>query len=165
MHKMSLVHASQHTRHEWVKRRKCKQVVFGELVELKPNLKFMAPNRLVDGDVWRQWKCDHRVSNATYNLLLHLSATNTLQSSNAAKHQTPPTANEEVVVVVPSMQEVLVINCSVVESYDSKRRLLRDSTNESNNHDKDVTHGVLILVAPLLHSPAVCPSFNTSTAF
>ena len=41
-------------------------------MELQPDLKFMAPDGAVDGDVWRQWKRDHSVSSATYNILLHL---------------------------------------------------------------------------------------------
>ena len=72
MHKMNNVHASHHTGHEWVERRKRKRVILEELVELQPDLKFMAPNGAVDGDVWRQWKRDHRVSSTTYNILLHL---------------------------------------------------------------------------------------------
>ena len=72
VHKANHVHASHHTRHEWVERRKRKRVILEELVELQPDLKFMAPNRAVDGDIWRQLKRDHRVSNATYNILLHL---------------------------------------------------------------------------------------------
>ena len=72
MNKTNHVHASHHTRHEWVERRKRKRVILEELVELQPNLKFMAPDGTVDGEVWRQWKHDHRVSSATYNILLHL---------------------------------------------------------------------------------------------
>ena len=72
MHKANHVHASHHTRHEWVERRKQKWVILEELVELQPDLKFMAPDGAMDGDVWRQWKRDHRVSSATYNILLHL---------------------------------------------------------------------------------------------
>ena len=72
MHKTNHVHASHHTRHEWVERRKWKRVILEELVELQPDLKFMAPGGAVDSDVWRQWKRDHRVSSATYNILLHL---------------------------------------------------------------------------------------------
>ena len=41
-------------------------------MELQPDLKFTTPNGAVDGDVWRQWKRDRRVSSATYNILLHL---------------------------------------------------------------------------------------------
>ena len=51
---------------------KWKRVILEELVELQPNLKFMAHDGAMDGDVWRQWKRDHRVSSATYNILLHL---------------------------------------------------------------------------------------------
>ena len=72
MHKTNLVHAFHHTRHEWVERRKRKRVILQELVELQPDLKFMAIDEAVDGDVWRQWKRNHRVSSATYNILLHL---------------------------------------------------------------------------------------------
>ena len=72
MHKANHVHASHHIGHEWVERRKRKRVILEDLVELQPDLKFMAPDGAVDGDVWRQWKRDHRVSSATYNILLHL---------------------------------------------------------------------------------------------
>ena len=72
VHKTNNVHASHHTGHEWVERRKWKRVILEELVELQPDLKFMAPDGAVDSDVWRQWKRDHRVSSATYNILLHL---------------------------------------------------------------------------------------------
>ena len=72
VHKTNHVHASHHTWHKWVERRKRKRVILEELVELQPDLKFMAPNGAVDGDVRRQWKRDHRVSSATYNILLHL---------------------------------------------------------------------------------------------
>ena len=72
VHKTNHMHSSHHTRHEWVERRKRKRVILEELVELQPDLKFMAPYKAVDGDVWRQWKRDHRVSSATYNIFLHL---------------------------------------------------------------------------------------------
>ena len=51
MHKANHVHASHHTGHEWVERRKRKQVILEELMELQPDLKFMAPDGAVDGDV------------------------------------------------------------------------------------------------------------------
>ena len=72
VHKTNNVHASHHTGHEWVERRKQKRVILEELVELQPDLKFMAHNEAMDGDIWRQWKRDHRVSSATYNIQLHL---------------------------------------------------------------------------------------------
>ena len=72
VHKTNNVHASHHTGHEWVERRKRKRVILEELVELQPDLKFFAPDGAVNGDVWRQWKRDYRVSTATYNILLHL---------------------------------------------------------------------------------------------
>ena len=72
VHKTNNVHASHHIGHEWVERRKRKRVILEELVELQPDLKFTTPDGAVDGDVWRQWKRDHRVSSATYNILLHL---------------------------------------------------------------------------------------------
>ena len=70
VHKTTLVHASHHTGHEWVERRK--RIVLEELVELQPDLKFIKPDGSVDGDEWRKWKLDHRVSSATYNMLLYL---------------------------------------------------------------------------------------------
>ena len=51
VHKANHVLASHHTGHEWVERRKRKRVILEELVELQPNLKFMAPDGAVDGDV------------------------------------------------------------------------------------------------------------------
>ena len=72
VHKTNQGHASHHTGHEWVERQKRKRVILEELVELQLDLKFMAPDGAVDGDVWRQWKRNHKVSNATYNILLHL---------------------------------------------------------------------------------------------
>ena len=73
VHKTTLVHASHHTGHEWVERRKRKRIVLEELVELQPDLKFIKPDGSVDGNEWRKWKLDHRVSSATYNMLLYLS--------------------------------------------------------------------------------------------
>ena len=72
MHKTNLVYASHHTGHDWVERRKRKRVVLEECVELKPDMKFLKVDGSVDGEVWRQWKKDHRVSSGTCNLLLHL---------------------------------------------------------------------------------------------
>ena len=48
MHKPALLHASHNTRHEWVERRKQKQVVMEELMELQPNLKFIKSDGSVD---------------------------------------------------------------------------------------------------------------------
>ena len=53
-------------------RQKRKRVILEELVELQPDLKFFTSDGAVDGEVWRQWKRDHSVSSATYNILLHL---------------------------------------------------------------------------------------------
>ena len=69
VHKTTLVHASHHTGHEWVERRKRKRIVLEELVELQPDLKFIKLDGSGDGDEWRKWKLDHRVSSATYNML------------------------------------------------------------------------------------------------
>ena len=51
VYKTNHVYASHHTRHEWVEKRKQKRVILEGLVELQPNLKFMAPNGAVDVDV------------------------------------------------------------------------------------------------------------------
>ena len=51
VHKTNHVPASYHTGHEWVERRKRKRVILEEFVELQPDLKFMAPDGAVDGDV------------------------------------------------------------------------------------------------------------------
>ena len=42
-------------------------------MELQPDLKFIRADGSVDGDKWRNWKLDHRVSNGTYNIILYLS--------------------------------------------------------------------------------------------
>ena len=44
------MHASHHTGHDWVERRKDKWVVLEELVELDDSLKFMNPDETVNGD-------------------------------------------------------------------------------------------------------------------
>ena len=62
VHKPALLHASHHTGHEWVERRKRKRVVLEELMELQPDLKFIKSDGSVDGEEWRKWKADHRVS-------------------------------------------------------------------------------------------------------
>ena len=67
VHKIAYVHASHHTGHEWVERRKRKQVVMDKL-----KLKFIRADGSVDGDKWRKWKLDHRMSRGTYNILLYL---------------------------------------------------------------------------------------------
>ena len=53
VHNTNLVHASHHTRHKWVERRKWKQVVPEVLVKLQLDLKFMALDRAEEGFVWR----------------------------------------------------------------------------------------------------------------
>ena len=65
------MHASHHTGHEWVERRKRKRVVLEVLVELQPDLKFIRGDGSVDGYEWRKWKLDHRVSSGRYNILLY----------------------------------------------------------------------------------------------
>ena len=72
VHKSALLHASHHTGHEWVERRKRKRVVLEELMELQPNLKFIKSDGSVDSKEWRKWKADHRVSSGTYNMMLYL---------------------------------------------------------------------------------------------
>ena len=72
VHKIALVHASHHTGHMWVERRKRKRVVMEELVELQPDLKFIRADGSVDGNEWRNSKLDHKVSSGTYNILLYL---------------------------------------------------------------------------------------------
>ena len=72
VHKPALLHASHHTGHEWVERKKWKRVVMEELMELQPDLKFIKSDGSVDGEEWRKWKADHRVSSSTYNMMLCL---------------------------------------------------------------------------------------------
>ena len=71
MHKTTLPHASHHTGHEWMERRKRKRVVLEKLVKLQPELKFIKPDGSVDGEKWKKWKVDHRVFSGTYNMLLY----------------------------------------------------------------------------------------------
>ena len=72
VHKTIHVHASHHTGHEWVEQRKRKKVVLEELEGLQDDLSFFKGDGSVDGDNWRHWKEEHRVSSATYNLFLYL---------------------------------------------------------------------------------------------
>ena len=72
VHKPALLHASYHTGYEWVERRKRKRVVLEELMELEPNLKFIKSDGSVDGEEWRKWKVEHRVSSGMYNMMLYL---------------------------------------------------------------------------------------------
>ena len=72
VHTTALVHASHYKGHEWVERRKRKRVVLEELVELQLNLKFIKADGSINGDEWRKWKLDHRLSSGTYNNLLYL---------------------------------------------------------------------------------------------
>ena len=72
IHKTIHVHASHHMGHEWVERRKRKKVVLEELEGLQDDLSFFKGDGSVDGDKWRHWKEEHRVSSATYNLFLYL---------------------------------------------------------------------------------------------
>ena len=53
VHKTNHVHASHHTGHEWLERRKWKRVILEELVELQPDLKFITPKGAVDSEVWK----------------------------------------------------------------------------------------------------------------
>ena len=71
---------------------------------------------------------------------------------------------EEIAVVVPSAREVEVINCSDIDSCDSKRRLLGDSTDEDSDDDNDdVNEGIPLPTAPALEldivDPALAPRF------
>ena len=90
VHKPALLHASHHTGHEWVERRKRKRKVLEELMELQPDLKFIKSDGSVDGEEWRKWKADHRVSSGTYNMMLYLSGnqyfSKTLTNEGKLKH-------------------------------------------------------------------------------
>ena len=72
VHRMIEMHPFHHTSHDWVERHKKKRVILEELVELKPDLRFMNNNGSVDNEVWRAWKRDHKVSSGTYNMLFYL---------------------------------------------------------------------------------------------
>ena len=81
-----------------------------------------------------------------------------MQSIDVVEHQAPPSIDEEVIVVAPSLQG------NEVESFDSKRCLLGDSRDgESKNDDKGIIQGLVMLVAPLLYLPAMDSSSNAPT--
>ena len=65
VHKTIHIHASRHTGHEWVERRKRKKVVLEELEGLQDDLSFFKGDGSMDGYKWRYWKEEHRVSSAT----------------------------------------------------------------------------------------------------
>ena len=73
VHRINLVHPFHHIGQNWMEQRKQKRIIFEKLVELKPALKFLKPDRLVNDKVWRQWKRDLRVCSGTYNIV-HLSS-------------------------------------------------------------------------------------------
>lgn len=50
--------------------RKEKRIVIYELVAIDPFLQFLFPDGSIDDLVWKDWKMAHRVSSATYNILL-----------------------------------------------------------------------------------------------
>ena len=73
-------------------------------------------------------------------------------------------AVEEIAVVAPSAVEVAVINCSDIDSCNSKR-LLGDSTDEdSDGDDVDVDKGVQLPAAPMPGLNVVDPALAPPTA-
>ena len=74
-------------------------------------------------------------------------------------------AVEEIVVVAPSVVEVQVINCSDIDSCDSKR-LLGDSTDEdSDDDDVGVNKGVSLPAPPASELNVVDPALAPPAAF
>ena len=67
------VHPSHHTGHEWVERRKRKRIIVEEIVDIKKDLKILlSSDGSIDGEEWKKWKKEHRISSGTYNSLLYL---------------------------------------------------------------------------------------------
>ena len=67
------VHASHHTGHEWVERRKRKRIIVEEIVDINKDLKMLlSSDGSIDGEQWRNWKKEQRISSGTYNSLLYL---------------------------------------------------------------------------------------------
>ena len=84
-------------------------------------------------------------------------------SDIARRIQGAPTV-EEIVVVVPSAREVEVINCSDIDSCDSKR-LLGDSTDEDSDDDNDgVNEGVPLPAAPAPELNTIDPALAPPSA-
>ena len=74
-------------------------------------------------------------------------------------------AVEEIAVVAPSTREVEVINCRDIDSCDSKRRLLGDSTDEDNDDDDDgVNEGVPLPAAIASELDIVDPALAPRSA-
>lgn len=70
LRRTNVVHGSCYHYEEWADRRKKKRIVMQELVAVDPSLKFLREDGSIDNRVWRRWKKAHRVSSATYNMLL-----------------------------------------------------------------------------------------------
>ena len=71
---------------------------------------------------------------------------------------------EEIAVVAPSATEVEVINCSDIDSCDSKR-LLGDSTDEDSDDDDDgANEGVPLPAAPVPELDIVDPALALPSA-
>ena len=68
MHKTILLQASHHTRHEWVERRKRKQVVLEELVKLQLNLSSLNQMDLsmVESGRSERWTIECLAASTTY---------------------------------------------------------------------------------------------------
>ena len=91
-------------------------------------------------------------------------ASPTRPTSNVAGRIQENPAVEEIAIVAPSAVEIAVINCSDIDSCDSKR-LLRDSTDEdSDGDDVGVDKGVQLPTAPVPRLNVVDPALVPPTA-
>ena len=103
------------------------------------------------------------VASATEKLIdTEPPASPTRPASDVARQIQDALIVEEIAVVAPSVREVEVINCSDIDSCDSKRRLLGESTDaDSDDNDDSVNEGVPLPAAPApelnIVDPALAP--------
>lgn len=70
LRRTNVVHGSCYHYEEWADRRKKKRIIMQELIAINPSLRLLQPDGSIDDVVWKEWKKAHRVSFATYNMLL-----------------------------------------------------------------------------------------------
>ncbi len=70
LRRTNVVHGSCYHYEEWADWRKKKCIVLQEMVAIDPTLRFLSEDGSVNDRLWRRWKKVHRVSFATYNMLL-----------------------------------------------------------------------------------------------
>ena len=71
MYMLQKVHSSHYVEPEWVERQKRKMIILQELVAINTRFLFIKMDGNINNNKWREWKRDHGVSYATYNILLY----------------------------------------------------------------------------------------------